>query len=698
MDKEPSSLEELINKALVSQNFSCLEQLQDITFWQQLSASDRHSLALAFVAQGETLLKLGDGKALDIFELALKIAPNEPGIIYKQALAYSTQIQNMRCLAAAGKALQQVVSLSPTFFDAWLTWAYVLVRQGIFHGESHFFKEAHEKFVQAISLLRIDSNGVSVKQEELYWQWGLCWFFLGRLDGEACDFYVALEKYREAAKLGLDNALFWNNYGDSLAELSILLNRKDLLLEAAEIYRKATKLAPHEFQGWLNLACSLERLFEHYLEVSYFEEANNTFMHAAELNSENVELWLNWALLFVESAKQSGEVEHLNISFEKFERANDCEPNNSTVLYRWGEAQTLYGAYNERLDLLKSAEKNIVRSLEIQSDNADGWYIYGNCLNELGRYFSDAKFYQQAIEKFLYGLSLNERHHLLWHGLALAHFALGEFNNDLQMLEKATRYCAKVMETGGKVFPQFWNDWGIALMKLTELTREQSYIEAAITKFERAINANDYENEKVGTDLEWLYNYGCAHAFLGEFSQETTHYERAIQVLSDVLQLDSNYTEARYNLALSLAHLGVLTDDIDHFHQSLEHFNILLTNDNEDEAMWNDWGLTLLNLADLIQDEMNPELSQNLFLQAEDKFKHAIALGGIEAFYNFSCLYSLQGNYSAAMHYFARAEQAEALPHIDDVMHDEWLEGLRQTTDFRNFISLRMTKHEKENP
>ncbi len=693
MEKEPP-LEKILNEILVTQDFSRLESFQTPACWTPMSVAERQQLALAFVAQGESQLQQGKSAALDSFALSIEIAPNNPTVLYWQALAYSKQVQNMRCLAAANNALQKVAVLDPSFFEAWFVWACVLVRQGIFNSEPRFFQEADEKFVRAIALHKSDST---VALADIYWQWGLCWFFLGRLDGEAHDFHVALEKYRQAANLGLDNSLFWNNYGDAIAELSILVGRKDLFLEASEFYRNAIKLAPDEFQGWLNLACSLERLFEIQHEPFYFDDANDGFARAAELNSENVELWLNWGSLFVESAKSSGEVEHLYVSFEKFSRANECEPNNSTVLCRWGEAQTLCGAFAERIDLLREAEKNIVHSLEIQSDNVDGWCVYGNCLNELGRYFTDDAFYHRAIEKFLYGISLNERHSMLWHGLALAHFAIGELRNDVQMIEKAVRYCAKVMDCGGEAVSQFWNDWGVAQMKLAELTRDHSNIESAIEKFERAINAYGSESEKAVMDLEWLYNYGCAFAFLGEFSQDASHYERAVQILLEAIQQDPAYAEARYNLALSLAHLGALTDDIDHFHQAIEHFHLLVAEDNEDEAMWNDWGLALLNLADLVHDEMHPELSQKYYLQAEDKFKHSIALGGVEAFYNLSCLYSLQNNYPAAMHYLARAEQSEALPAIDEVMHDEWLEGLRQTADFRSFISLRTTKHEKEN-
>ena len=249
---------------------------------------------------------------------------------------------------------------------------------------------------------------------------------------------------------------------------------------------------------------------------------------------------------------------------------------------------------------------------------------------------------------------------------------------------------------GGQLYPQILNDWGYALLKLAELTSNKNYVETALDKFEQAITRQSKEYGNAAIDPEWFYNYGCALDFLGDFNEDVTYYEKAVYVLSKTIQLDPTYTDARYNLALALSHLGEATADIEALNRANDHFQILLSQDNEDEMGWNDWGLTLLTLAHLLDDKALPHQSQKLYEQAENKLHHAAALGNIHSFYNLTCLYSLTENYTAAIYSLERAELAGALPSLDDLMHDEWLEGLRQTEGFRHLISQIFSKHEKD--
>lgn len=681
-----SPIQKTLEEILATEEFDRLHPFKEGSSWLTMTEQERELLATLFVTQGTKQLKKGDTKALESFDLAVKIAPSSPTIHYKQAVAYSSQHNNIRCLNAAHRSLQTCIALNPQYLEAWCAWGSTLVRIGLFHGDSRYFEEADEKFLEA-DKLAVDAS--SQKRAECYWQWGFSWYCHGKQGGEAHDYRIAIEKYRKSAEWGLQHPDFWNHYGDTIAELAILIGRKELFIEAMERYRNAVKLAPDQYRGWLNLACSCQRIFEYNRDEVYFNFANESFMRAAELKVDEVELWLNWGLLFSFSGKCRGAIEHFHTSFEKFAKANTCEPDHPVVLSRWAEALKLCGVCSERVDLLKEAEAKIVKGLELYPNNAHMWCIYGNCLTELGRYFGESAFFDQAIEKFKYGISLEQYSPLLWHGLSLAYFACGELRHDVQMLEQSVRYCAKVMECGGQSWPPFWNDWGVALMKLAEFNNDQSAVEAAIEKFERAINRPSEDGaEREGCELEWLYNYGCALDFLGDFTDDAQYHEKAVQVLAQVVQQDPTYLHARYNLALALSHLGDLTDDIEYLQRASEQFQILLQHDTEDETAWNDWGVTLLHLALRLHDPLHPDQSQKLYAQAEEKFQHAVALGNASAFYNLACLNSLTGHYPLAMHYLERVEAAGALPPLEDILHDEWLDGVRHTSDFRHFINL----------
>jgi tetratricopeptide (TPR) repeat protein len=157
--------------------------------------------------------------------------------------------------------------------------------------------------------------------------------------------------------------------------------------------------------------------------------------------------------------------------------------------------------------------------------------------------------------------------------------------------------------------------------------------------------------------------------------------------LTKALEIEPNYLHARYNLALSYAHLGEIALDMDSFHKSIENFQILLTQDVEDEMGWNDYGLTLIHLAEFIFDPTRPEQTLKLYEVAEAKLMQAVALGCVQSYYNLACLYSLMSNYPLAMHFLEKAETAKALPLREEMLQDEWLENLRGTVSFRNFIS-----------
>lgn len=675
--------EKQLQQMLANEDFSRLDAFEDESSWSSMTSSERDLLAMLFIIQGQQQLKQGDSKVFESFDIATRIAPQNPVIHFRIGMFLAMHTKNMRCQMLAAENLEKAISLDPHFFEGWSSLGCVLVNMGVNQSEPNYFHDAHQKFESAEKLL----SKVSLpKQAELYWQWGNCWSFLGKMSGEAHDFHIALSKYRQASEMSPQYADFWQQYGNALAEMAILMGKNEMFLEAAELFRNAIKITDDSFHAWLGLACCYQRLFEFFRDNVYFDLANESFAKASEIESDSVDLWLNWGVLLAESGKIRNEIEHFYLSFEKFARANAAEENHALVFSRWGEAQMFCGAYTEKAELLRDAEAKIVKSLEIHSDNADTWYIYGSCLNELGRYFSDVEFYKQAIEKFNYGLTLNHSHAWLWHGLALAHFAAGELLEDLNYIEKATRFCAKVLEFSGQQSPQFWNDWGVALMKLAEMTEEKSYVISSIDKFERAIGK--YEDEKYACDIEWLYNYGCALDLLGSFTEDAESFEKAVHFLTIAVTQDPTYNDARYNLALALSHLGEWTDDLDHLIKAHEHFQILLSEDNEIESAWHDWGVTCVHIALLMTDPAHIEMGHKYFTQAEEKLTHAIALGSTGAFYSIACLYSLTGNFALAMHFIEKADQSQALPSIDDIMNDEWLDGLRRTPEFREFISL----------
>jgi hypothetical protein len=80
---------------------------------------------------------------------------------------------------------------------------------------------------------------------------------------------------------------------------------------------------------------------------------------------------------------------------------------------------------------------------------------------------------------------------------------------------------------------------------------------------------------------------------------------------------------------------------------------------------------------------------------AEQKVTLAAKLGNPQAYYHLSCLYSLLGQTERAMHFLLKARQFDALPPIDELLGDEWLENLRSTSEFQEFMTQNPRLHEE---
>lgn len=687
-------------KAMLANNaFDQLAMFKEPAEWDAMTHDERELLGILFVKQGEHQLQQGDSRVLESFELASKVAPHSPTIFFRQALIYAAQGQNIRCLKAANEALSKSVELDPSFVSAWHSWGNVLLRMGHFYENADYFTEADEKFSRAEALAKMSP----VKHvDSLYWHWGVCWYHLGRHSGEAVDLYRSLEKFR-AAENEIHAAEFHIDYGNALADLACLIGRQELLLEAIDQYEKATNLSPMNHEGWLYLACTYQRLYnfasskEYFLKTpltkEYFLKADECFDHAADKSFDDAVIWMKWGELHLSAGKAERNIDYLGISIEKFQKADFFESGNASILLRWGDALLSAASINESLEMLRDAENKIVTSLKSLSKECEAWYIYGLCMCEYGRYFASKDYYLKAIDNFKLGLQIKETFPALKQGMAIAYFSMGELSGDPEMIEKAIGYYNQASELYEKLSPQFLSDWGVALMKLGEITNDRSHVEQAAAKFEAAIIGKMESNGRLDAiegdeiELEWLYNYGCAMDFLGDFHDEPIYYEKSVQVLSQVLKLDPEYIHARYNLALALSHLGEINGDAECFHQSIEQFQIVIDHDPEDEMAWNDYGMVFLHLALIMNDPLQKENSRFYFEQAEQRIQQSISLGNIHAFYNLACLYALTNRLAEAVHFLERAEQADALPPADDVIHDEWLDGLRDQQAYRLLIS-----------
>ncbi len=423
----------------------------------------------------------------------------------------------------------------------------------------------------------------------------------------------------------------------------------------------------------------MQKLYSLTHDEDHFTQANECYGTATQLCPSDANLWLNWAQFLIDATRRNPDSKRLRACIEKCHRAYAIDPDQPLVQSIWAEALALLGEVSERIDLIFDAHNKVSDAIENAGDLPDVWYSYGMCLLAMGRYFNDLDHYYQAIEKFQTGLSIDRTCNRHWHAIANTYSTLGQLEADSENLEKSLRFYTRALDLNPTSF--YIVDYAIALSKLGEMTHDQKHLDEAVVQFEKALAL---QRNAIYLHPNWLFHYACTLDSLGDFHEEDFYYLRAIEILSHVLMIDPDFHEVHHHLALSLSHLGELKGEIDHFYRAIHHYRLSLKHDEENDTIILDWAITLINLAQHTHDSAEAD---QFYRDAEHKLITAAKLGNLQCYYHLSCLHSLLNNYEASMRFLEKADQCNSLPPIDELLQDEWLEGLRCTGDFREFLS-----------
>jgi tetratricopeptide (TPR) repeat protein len=358
------------------------------------------------------------------------------------------------------------------------------------------------------------------------------------------------------------------------------------------------------------------------------------------------------------------------------------------VLAVWAEALALLGELNERLDLIYDAQNKLAEAEESAPANPEIYYSYGMCLLSFGKYFQDLDYYYQAIEKFQQGLSIDRSCHNLWHAIANAYIIVSEMEEGSEAFERASKFYKKAID----IYPSSYYivDHAIGLSKWGEAAHDQKLLEDSIIEFEKALQM---QKNAIYLHPDWLYHYAITLDLLGAFYEEESYYAKALEILNHVLMIDPDFPHIHHRIALVCAHKAELLNEVENFYRALHHFRFAEKHEEENEQITLDWAITLINLSQHTQD--SAEITTAL-REAETKLTAAAKLGHASAYYHLSTLYSLQEETDRSLAFLLKARQFGALPSIDDLLEDDWLEHLRCTSEFREFIAELEKRHIRE--
>lgn len=648
---------------------------------EHLSEEQKKELALRYLVEGEMALLQGNLRALSCFEAASNLDPKNPQIWYRQGLAffeYGSEEGKEKALLLAGKNFKVATQLQPSFFEAWSAWGGTLLQLGRFHEEHHFLLEAKNKYQKALERAEGQPRDTLA---EIYWDYGIAWSELAKHSGEALDVRLAIEAFQTSKDYqDKPSPEFWHDCGKAYLEMGLLINDSRLYLQSIEYLQKAVENAPQYVDGWMSLAEGYSQLYINTLDEPYATKASEAYAMASKMSPADPAVWLGWAQLLGESGKHNSDPKTLRLGIEKCARAFQLDKEDPLIVSQWIESLSILGKITNRLDLLVEAEHKALKATDLFPDDPEPWHAYGICLMAFGKYYEDAEYYELAIEKLQYGLSIDRSDPESWHALGLVHKYYAELTQDEDLIERAHRFLSKAMDLK-PTCPVVLYDAASCLFEFSEILDDLASLEQSILLFEQLLQTH---KNTLLYHPQWLYSYACALESLGHFTNEEAHFSQAIEIFSHVLLIEPDFKGIHTKTANCYVNLGLEQGESEYYRRAVHFYRLALRENEEDDQALLDWGICLIHLA---HHTLDTDFMHQLYMDAETKITKAGMLGNEQAYYTLACLYSILGRTHEAMHLLYKSLQAHALPPLEELFDDDWLDNVRITPAFAQFVA-----------
>jgi len=637
-------------------------------------------LSNVLVRKGAFKLLLGDRSGLDFFNLALKIAPFNLQLYIDQGLAlfeYGSHDGNENELVLAGKRFKTATTLNPYCFEAWHLWANTLYFLGVKKDKSSYFLCAYEKYEQAIALSKDQPSDIIA---DLYWDYGDLWNKLAIISEEIADYQMIIKAYKKALSYQKDfPPEFWMNFANVYFVLGEKTNNIDLFLKAIIYCKKAISINTSSSKRWCKLASILHTLYGYTHDEDHFYQANECYVAAVRLTKSNKKIYAKWARLLLESGKIFCDVKKLRSCIEKCQHAYHCDKKFFPAIGICAEAHAFLGTCTDQINLLNDAKSSITPFIKEDCQDPEVFYSYGMVLMAFGIYYKDWDYYYQSIESFQKGLSINCTLHKLWHAMGNSSFAAALLDNDEKSYKQACHFFQRALSF--KVSSIYHYHYALCLSKYGIFLHKQNLCELAVYHFEQAFSMQEHA---LYLHPEWVVDFAMTLDHLAGFIENDSYYIKALELLNHVLILKPESPHIHYQLANVYSHYAELSHESELFHKAIHHYRIAHQRNKEDDHIILDWALALVNLGEFC--EQNVE-STRYFRDAECKMIQAAKLGNTHAYYFLACLYSLLGEIKGALFFLERAKAFDSLPTIEEIFEEDWLKNLRNTVQFKVFVS-----------
>jgi tetratricopeptide (TPR) repeat protein len=645
-----------------------------------ISGYPEESHSNLFLKQGQSLLLKGDKSGLDYFEVAESLDPKNSDMLYEMALSiaeYAEEEHREKALLCANKKLKKMLKLKPDFFPAYHVLASNLYQLGKRTEQHHYFLEAKEKFSQLLSYSDL------IEKDMLYdirVESALNLLEIGIKSEEICDFNQALELFEQAKEMYPSHLYeFWLHFGHVCLELAELIDDSRFYHKAIDCYSNSIRMSNQHYDQWFYLGVSLKNLYAYHHEEDYFSKASECFASCAKIDKTQADLWLEWSDLLLQSGRRLKDNKRLSAAIEKAQVGLSISKKDGLITAVLIESLSTLGILSDNINYLHEAENKVLDLSATEELTPEICHAHGFCLFAFGKYFNDVDYYYQAIEKFQEGLSIDRTYHQLWYAIGHTYAVAANIENDPSMYQQAISFFKKALHHKNSTLYNY--ETGLSYLKLFEVDELKVTLQLALFYFEEAINK---QSDTVYLHPEWLFHYAVALDAYADQTENEVYYIKAIEILSHVLVTDPDHPNIHHKMALVYTHFAELTQETELYTKALFHYKIAAQSSEENDILTLDWALTIVNYSDHISDSHEREA---MLLDAEYKMIHSAKLGNVHSYYHLACLYSIMSDLDKAMHFMKKAKEFDALPQIDEMFEDVWLENLRECGSFKEFLS-----------
>ncbi|MBS0645526.1 MAG: hypothetical protein JSR97_02900 [Verrucomicrobia bacterium] len=594
-----------------------------------------------------------------------------------QQFAFSTK--KAIYLDRAMTCLQEGFRLEPATFDQFQFWATLLVTKGRWQDDMTCVEQAIEMYARA--KVRC---GLSF---ELLWDQAVAWQLLYDFSIERSDLQKALNFFSRAQKFTKKvSPYFFVDYSKALHQLALATGDpapiRQSLVNLRQIQPLVTSL-PHVEKIVRELLIHAQsQLVLLTDDPTEFEHANRLYEETITAHPSLANLWLHWGYLLLQVGWKKQQVAIVETAVEKLTslKIAEADPVLSTVFL--SQALMALGVLVDDLNLIQEGEERLLKISQLCPEHRNLIKTEAFVCLAKALYFNDAQYFEGAVNRYTKLVTERGDDIESWYGLMEAYLGWGKLQKQAKLIIKSCHAAARLTQL--RPFSSIYHIQTAQLLFLRyrfqqDMKNLGRMLEQAIKHLQLALAIKE--------DFEVLLQLALMWDALAEETGDDNSYMNAIQGLEILyLRLPTDY-RLKNALGVALTHYGVYTLKPDLLFRASHLFEQVLKRDIEHASSLTHLGLCKLVLSEIAVDPHNPEEALSKRSDAERLLKQAIRYGDEEACFHLARLYSMKKLYSESIEYLKRARMQHVLPSIERLEQDTWLEGVRQTEAFQEFVS-----------